>query len=376
MAKRGSGEGSIYKRSDGRWAGVVDLGWLDGKRNRKSMYAKTRKEVQEKLNKALTSHQQGLPLPSDQLTVGQYLLTWLEHSAKPKVRLSTLESYEEIVRLHLEPDLGKVRLSKLTPMHVTKLINTKLSRGLSPRRVQYIHAVLRRSLTIAVKLDYVSRNVAKLADSPSTRQTEVVPLQIQEARRFLQVIQGDRLAALYTLAITTGLRQGEILGLCWSDINLTSGSITIRNSLQKHRGRYSLVEPKSTKSRRTLVLPGLAIEAIRVHKRRQLVERLRMPGEPNEFDLVFTTRAGTPINRHNLTRDFQALLRREDLPKLRFHDLRHTAASLLLAQNVQPRDIMEVLGHSQIGLTMNLYSHVMKPALQNAADRMDSILAG
>ncbi|MBU16258.1 MAG: hypothetical protein CL725_00975, partial [Chloroflexi bacterium] len=123
------------------------------------------------------------------------------------------------------------------------------------------------------------------------------------------VIRGDRLAALYTLAITTGLRQGEILGLCWSDINLASGSITIRNSLQKHDGRYSLVEPKSTKSRRTLVLPGLAMEAIRVHKRRQLVERLPMPGEPNELDLVFTTRAGTPINRHNLTRDFQALLK-------------------------------------------------------------------
>ena len=376
MAKRGSGEGSIYKRSDGRWAGVVDLGWLDGKRNRKSMYAKTRKEVQEKLNTALTSHQQGLPLPSDQLTVGQYLLAWLEHSAKPQVRLSTLESYEEIVRLHLEPNLGKVRLSKLTPMHVTKLINTKLSRGLSHRRVQYIHAVLRRSLTIAVNWDYVSRNVAKLADSPSTRQKEVVPLQIQEARRFLQVIQGHRLAALYTLAITIGLRQGEILGLCWSDINLTSGSITIRNSLQKHEGRYCLVEPKSTKSRRTLVLPGLAMEAIKVHKHRQLVERLRMPSEPNEFDLVFTTRAGTPINRHNLTRDFQALLKREGLPRLRFHDLRHRAASLLLAENVQPRDIMEVLGHSQIGLTMNLYSHVMKPALQNAADRMDSLLTG
>jgi len=118
------------------------------------------------------------------------------------------------------------------------------------------------------------------------------------------------------------------------------------------------------------------MEAIKVHKHRQLVERLRMPSEPNEFDLVFTTRAGTPINRHNLTRDFQALLKREGLPRLRFHDLRHTAASLLLAENVQPRDIMEVLGHSQIGLTMNLYSHVMKSALQNAADRMDSLLTG
>ena len=168
----------------------------------------------------------------------RHVLTWLEHSAKPKVRLSTLESYEEIVRLHLEPDLGKVRLSKLTPMHVTKLINTKLSRGLSPRRVQYIHAVLRRSLTIAVKLDYVSRNVAKLVDSPNTRQKEVVPLQIQEAKRFIQVIHGDRYAALYTLAITTGLRQGEILGLSWSDIDLESGSITIRN--REHiQGIYS-----------------------------------------------------------------------------------------------------------------------------------------
>ena len=166
MGKRGSGEGSIYRRSDGRWVGVVDLGWLDGKRNRRSMYAKTRKEVQEKLNIALTAHRKGLSFQSDRLTVREFLSDWLSESVKPAVRPRTYQSYAELVRLHLEPSLGRIRLSKLTPRDVQKLINSKLNKGLSSRRVQYIHAVLRKALGQAEKWGFVARNVAKLADIP------------------------------------------------------------------------------------------------------------------------------------------------------------------------------------------------------------------
>ncbi|SVD74773.1 uncharacterized protein METZ01_LOCUS427627, partial [marine metagenome] len=175
MAKRGSGEGSIYKRSDGRWAGVVDLGWLDGKRNRKSMYAKTRKEVHEKLNMALDAHRKELSFQSDRLTVREFLSDWLRESVKPKVRPRTYQSYAEIVRIHLEPSLGRIRLSKLTPRDVQKLINSKLNDGLSPRRVQYVHAVLRSALGRAEKWGIIARNVAKLADIPKVEQPEINP---------------------------------------------------------------------------------------------------------------------------------------------------------------------------------------------------------
>jgi integrase len=236
--------------------------------------------------------------------------------------------------------------------------------------------VLRSALGQALKWGLVARNVAKLVDAPTAKQVEVKPFTTDQAREFLQAIQGDRNEALFIVAIALGLRQGEILGLAWSDIQLEECQITVRNTLQKIDGRYQLVEPKSAKSRRTLALPEIVIEALWVRRGNQVADQLRAGARWQESDLVFTSGNGTPINRYNLTRDFQALLKRSCLPKQRFHDLRHTAASLLLAQNVQPRDLMEILGHSQISLTMNTYSHVMPTALREAATRMDSILAG
>ena len=376
MGKRGANEGSIYKRSDGRWAATINLGWQDGKRKRKTYYATTRREVQEQLKVALRDQQQSLPVASDRLTVRQFLDTWLIESVKSTVRPRTFQSYSELVRVHLGPGLGRIPLSKLSPDDVQKLINRKLASGLSPRRVQYIHAVLRRALGQAEKWGRVQRNVAKLVDTPRVQKVEIKPFSPEEARRFLQAIKGDRNETLYILAIAVGLRQGEILGLSWPDIELEECQITVRNTLQKIDGVYQLVEPKSVKSRRTLALPEIVIEALWVHRGNQIADQLKAGTRWQETDLVFTSGNGTPINRHNLTRDFQALLKRAGLPKQRFHDLRHTAASLLLAQNVQPRDLMEILGHSQISLTMNTYSHVMPSALREAATRMDSILAG
>lgn len=217
--------------------------------------------------------------------------------------------------------------------------------------------------------------LAPLVDAPRVVQREIEPLPAEQSRAFIHSIQENRLEALYTLAITMGLRQGELLGLSWSDINLDGRQLTVRTTLQIVDGEVQLLEPKSARSRRTLVLPGLAAEALHVHKGTQVVEKRRAGARWHESDLVFASSIGTPLNRHNVTRDFQALIKRAGLPRQRFHDLRHACASLLLAQNVQPRDIMEILGHSQISLTMNLYSHVMLPAKQEAASKMDAIFA-
>ena len=222
----------------------------------------------------------------------------------------------------------------------------------------------------------VEWNVAKLVDAPSVIQREIKPFNLDHARIFIQVIKGDRLESLCTLGIAVGLRQAEILGLSWSDIDLQERQITIRTTLQRIEGEYRFLEPKSARSRRTLVLPEIAIDALNRHRGQQLGAKLKAGERCHSSDLVVTSRNGTPINRHNLTRDYKSLLKRAGLPELRFHDLRHTAASLFCAQNVQPRDLMEILGHSQISLTMNTYTHVMYPAMQEAASRMDSILTG
>ena len=376
MAKRGNGEGSIYKRSDGRWAAVADLGWQDGKRKRKTFYGRTQREVQERLAAGLRSHRQGVPLTSDRLTVGQYLDSWLEETAKPTIRPRTFQSYLEIVRLHLNSGLGRISLAKLSPQDVQKLINGKLAAGLSPRRVQYIHAVLRRALGQAEKWGLVARNVAKLVDAPRVVHNEIKPFSLEQVKEFLIAVQGDRFEALYILAIAVGLRQAEILGLSWSDVDLGARQLAVRKTLQRIEGEYQLVEPKSAKGRRTLALPDIVVEALQNHRGQQVAEKLRAGANWTDSDLVFTSRYGTPLNRHKVTRDFKALLKVAGLPQQRFHDLRHTAASLMLTQNVQPRDLMEILGHSQISLTMNTYSHVMPAAMSAAAERMNSLLTG
>ena len=376
MAKRGSGEGSIYRRSDGRWVGVVDLGWLDGKRNRRSMYAKTRKEVQEKLNIALTAHRKGLSFQSDRLTVREFLSDWLSESVKPAVRPRTYQSYAELVRLHLEPSLGRIRLSKLTPRDVQKLINSKLNKGLSSRRVQYIHAVLRKALGQAEKWGFVARNVAKLADIPKVEQPEISPFDPDEARLFLKAIEGERLEALYLLAIATGLRQAEILGLSWKDVDFKQSQCSVRKTLQRIDGEFRFVEPKTARSRRILALPEIVITSLRTHKGRQVGEMLAAGDKWESSDLVFTDAYGGPLSDRVVRGRFYRILESVGLRRQRFHDLSHACASLMISQGVPSREVMETLGHSTIAMTLNRYAHIFQEAQRETADKMDKVLTG
>ncbi len=375
MGKRGHNEGSIYKRSDGRWAATLTLGYEGGKRKRKTYYGETRREVQEQLTAALRALQQGIPILSGRQHLGDYLAQWLEDSVRPYRRPKTYRSYEQLIRLHLTPDLGHIELAKLAPQDVQAFLNKKLEAGLSARTVQYLHAVLRAALNQALKWGLVARNVATLVSAPRVRHKVVIAFTPEEAQAFLAALKGDRLEAFYTVALALGLRPGEALGLCWNDVNLETGEVLIHQALQRVEGKLQLVDVKTDMSRRRLILPQVALDTLRTHKARQDEERKMLGDTWQEGGYVFTTWKGTPLDTRNVLRHFQKLLRRLGLPQKRVYDLRHACASLLLYQGVHPRVVMEILGHSQISLTMNTYSHVIPALNQEAAERLDAVLS-
>ena len=369
--RRGNAEGTIFQRKDGRWVAAVS--GAEG-RGRVYRYGKTRGEAAEKLTKALKAVQDGLPVPGERQTVGQYLETWLDKSAKPSIRPMTYASYACLIHIHLIPELGHVPLAKLSPQQVQALLNRKLASGLAPRRVAMIRGVLRTALNQALRWGLVARNVATLVSPPRAAHFEVRPLDPAQARTFLATVRGDRLEALYTVALALGLRQGEALGLRWDDVDVEAGVLHIRHALQRIDSKLQLVEPKSARSRRTIVLPDVVRDALRAHRVRQAEQRLGVGAEWEETGFVFTTAFGKPLNDSNVTHMFQRHLARAGLPHQRFHDLRHACASLLLAQGVSPRVVMELLGHSQITLTLNTYSHVLPGLQKQAAAQMDPLL--
>jgi integrase len=371
--RRGNGEGTIVKRADGRWAAAIIF---DGYQ-RKWIYGKTRRDVSDRLRKIRSDVAEGRPVMNDRLTVAEYLNRWLYEVAKQRTRPMTWRGYEHLVRLHILPTLGRVRLAKLTPQHVHSLVTQKVREGrLSPRTIQYMHSVLRAALNQAVRWRMVHYNAAAMVSTPRVTRREVLVLTPETARRLLDAARGDRLEALYSVALALGLRQGEALGLKWDDIDLETGMLHVRRASQRipHQGTQ-LVETKTARSRRTLVMPPIVISALHAHRARQAIERLAAGERWVDLDQVFPSEKGTLADGPNITHRFHKLLKRAGLPSMRFHDLRHACASLLLVQGVHPRVVMETLGHSQISLTMNTYSHVL-PALQrDAADLMEAVLS-
>jgi integrase len=388
--RRGANEGSIYKRkSDGKWVGAVTVGWMiepDGtrRRERRVFYGSTRSEVARALTKALREHQTGTLPTAGSLTVRDYVERWIK-TKRMKLRPSTHRTYEGIIRHHVVPELGAVRLERLMPTDVEAMMQRRLAAGCSAARVHDMRSVLRTALTQAVRDGLISRNAAALAEGPKVDERRVTTLTPLEALTFLDSVARERLEALYRVALAVGLRRGEALGLRWEDVDLEGRRLRVVYALQRVDGRLVLVPPKTKRSRREVSLPEAVVEALRSHRTRQLEERLlagarwrdEVPvyGGGSKTGLVFTTTIGTPLDGTMVTEAFQAALRRAGLRKIRFHDLRHSCASLLLAQGVPARVVMEVLGHSTITLTMNTYSHVMPSLLDDAAAAMDRALA-
>jgi len=376
MTRRGPGEGSIYERWDGRWAGSVHIGYQDGKRVRKHVMGHSRAEVKEKMAALMRAHDEQRPIPSQRDKVGPFLRRWLDEVAKPALRASTYDSYDDILVAHLIPGLGHIAIAKLSPADIHTFLNAKLNGGLSPRRVEYIHAVLRRAIVTAERWGMVSRNVAKLVDPPRVPKHEIRPLTPEQARLLIETAADDRFRALYVTALGTGLRQGELLGLRWEDVDLDAGRLRVRYALANVGGTLTLLEPKTDRSRRNVVLPESVAVALRSHRTRQRMDRLVAGSRWVDSGHVFTTTIGTPLHAATVTRAFQAALDRAGLPRSRFHDLRHAAATFLLAQGMTLEDVKQLLGHSSITLTSNTYGHVLEQRQRQVAQAMDAVLGG
>jgi len=373
MAKRrGKGEGSITQLKNGLWQARITY-HEDGVVKRKAFYGKTRKEAQEKLTEALANLQRGLPLaPNEKQTVGEFIQHWLETVAKGQLRPNTYESYCQVFRIRILPHIGGVRLTKLTPQHISGMYAKLQESGLSARSAQYAHAVLHKALNQAVRWNLIPRNPADLVDAPKPKRKELDILSPEQAEALIQAAKGERLEALFVLAITTGLRKGELLGLKWQDVDWNEGKLHVRRALTSVKGGFLEQPPKNGKGR-TVVLTKLALNALHKHRAKQLEERLQAGEYWHGSDYVFASEVGRPLQPKTVFAKFKHLLKKAGLPDIRFHDLRHTAATLLLRQGVHPKVVQEMLGHSSIQMTMDVYSHVLPDLQREAANKLDSL---
>ncbi|MEJ7842432.1 MAG: site-specific integrase [Rubrobacter sp.] len=383
MAKRGNGEGNIYQvrnRKTGkkdRWVGVYTARAPTGTK-RREVSGKTRTEVAGKLARAIADRDGGLVFDAGKLTVGKYLDRWLADSVRDTVRLTTYQGYERIVRRHLKPTLGTIKLKSLTPTHVRGLYRERLDSGLAPRMVQLVHTTLHKALKQAVMDGLIPRNATEAVKAPKVGRKEITPLSAEQTKGLLQAAGDakDRFETLYAVAVGTGMRQGELLGLKWEDVDIERGVLQVRRTLSTANGKgFAFGEPKTARSRRSIKLPALALAALKRHRTAQLEERMQLAGLWQDHDLVFANRKGNPVSRQDLiTRSFKPLLRRARLPDVRFHDLRHTCATILLRAGKHPKYVQELLGHATISITLDTYSHVIEGMEGGLSDAIDEAL--
>jgi integrase len=380
MGKRGNGEGSIYphKRNGKKvgYRGAYTVLTAAGPK-RRYVTGKDRDEVRQKLTKAMADRDGGIVYDANSMTVEEYLNAWLRDSVRGTVRQRTYERYESLVRVHLVPAIGRVKLRALTPAHVRSLYREKLEGGgLAPRTVLHVHRTLSKALKQAVDDGLILRNAAATVKPPRPRKEEIEPLDPEQVRALFETAAetGDRNGPLYVLAVTAGLRRGELLGLRWDDVDLEVGLLQVRRTLSEPKGGHVFEAPKSGKGR-LVRLTRKATAALKAHRKRQLEERRERAGLWQDHGLIFPSGFGTPMSGGNLTRAFKAALRRAGLSKrFRFHDMRHTCATLLLRQGVNPKYVSDLLGHADVSLTLNVYSHVLPDMGDAAAGAMDAAL--
>lgn len=370
MAKRrGHGEGSVTQRKDGLWQSYITL----ENRKRKYFYGKTQKEVIDKLQKAQREKHQGTLITAPDQRLEVYLTHWLE-AYKPAVRLATYNIKSYIVHGHIIPAIGHIPLQRLTPHHIRTFYATEMKAGLKPQTVRGYHLTLHKALVHAVRDGLIAKNVCDLVDPPKPIKREMQTLNEEQSRVLLEAAKGHRLEILLILAITTGMREGEMLALRWSDIDMDRGVVFVRRTV-KRVGKYGMVEtePKTARSNRQISLPDFVVSALKKHMTEQDALKSKMGTRWQDKGLVICNHFGGYIETAFLTTRFKKLLSVAGLPNIRFHDLRHSAATLLFAMGVHPKIVQELLGHSSVAITMDVYSHALPSMHQEAMRKMDGL---
>ncbi|MCX4859635.1 tyrosine-type recombinase/integrase [Streptomyces canus] len=398
---RANGDGTVYQRKDSRWEAAGYVLAPGNTRKRIHVYGTTRKEALAKLTEKIANSNRGLPAPSAQGSLAAHLTYWLENVAVHQLRENTHTRYTACVNRHLIPGLGKKKLTKLTAKDVRTWLNQLRTtcqccmRGLDARRDQprccasgqccrkllspltltYIHSVLKSALEHAVREEEIPRNVARNVRTGTPRPRRFEPLTADEARQFLTTTNEHRLHALFELALHTGLRKGELLGLRWEDLYLDTGTATVRRTLQRTTaGGLTTLPTKTRASERRIALPTRCLHSLKHHHEQQKREHEAAGTTWQNSGHVFTTAQGGPIDPTNLTRTFTTLLRKAGLRRIRFHDLRHSTATLLLEQGVELVVIKELLGHAHIGVTATVYAHVRLRLQRDAIDILGNAL--
>jgi integrase len=398
---RANGDGTVYQRKDGRWEAAGYVLVPGNTRRRVRVYGTTRKEALAKLTEKIVASNRGLPVPSAQGSVAAYLTYWLDAVAVHHLRENTHTRYTACVNRYLIPGLGKKKLTKLTAKDVhtwlnqlrtacqccTRSIDARRDQPrccatgaccrklLSPLTLTYIHSVLKSALEHAVREEEIPRNVARNVRTGTPRPRRFEPLTTNEARQFLTAARGHRLHALFELALHTGLRKGELLGLRWEDLDLDRGTAAVRRTLQRtSMGGLTTLPTKTRASERRIALPTRCLHSLKHHHEQQQCEREAAGMAWQHNGHVFATAQGGPIDPTNLTRAFTTLLRKAGLRRIRFHDLRHSTATLLLEQGVELVVIKELLGHAHIGVTATVYAHVRLRLQRQAIDGLGTAL--
>ena len=363
------------KRGDS-WTAVVDIGPdpVTGKRRRKRVTARTKREVEQQIARLLAEAGKGPLAVSATTTVRDYLARWLD-DAGTRLRPSSLRRYQDAIRLYVTPHIGAIPLARLTAADLNRLYAAALDAGRAPATIRLVHNVLHTALSDAVRWDLLARNVADAATPPRKPEPRWTVWDAAQVQAFLAAAADDDLEALWRLAVLTGMRRGELLGLRWEDVDLEHGALFVRQTLVRGAGsRLQRGEPKTAASRRRIALPPSAVASLRRHRARQLAHILAVRPAYDDQGLVFATPLGAPIHPNTLYARFAALIAKAKLPPIRFHDLRHTHASLLLAAGVHPKIVQERLGHGSIALTLDLYSHVSADLQERAAQALDAAL--
>ncbi len=372
----GSIEEKQLKRGGKAWRLTVELGRdSHGKRKRKVVTVKgTKAQAQQKLRELCTAIDRGLPVDTSNMKLSDYLDDWLSRK-ETNLALSTFQDYQKLTKIYLKPKLGHIPISKLTPHYIESLHSWMEGKGLSPRTIQYTHRILSQSLKRAVRLEMLARNVCEVVETPRLRRKEMKFLTPEQVHMLLEVNKGLPYWPVFFLAIYTGLRKGELLGLRWQDVSLHSGTISVNQTVGRITGKGMVVsQPKTYHSRRTVSLPPSAQRMLIDLKLKQKEQRESGHMKWDESAFVFCNADGGPLSPERVSYEFRRALKRAKLPPLRFHDTRHTHASLMLKQGVNPKIVSERLGHTNISITLDVYSHLMPGMQEEAARAFDEML--